>query len=848
MGARSKPVDDIAPNDCFSDAKLPVNVGKNRYRDVLPYNHNRVQLPGGGYINASHIISSVGEQRFIMCQGPLQSTCEDFWNMVCCNDVRVIVMLARLVEKGTPKVFPYWKDTRGGVATFGDINVTTTEVHSHTNWIERTFEVTHARQRNAASRTVRHLHFTGWPDHGAPRETGPFIEFMQAFRTLPAAARLCSAVHCSAGIGRAGTFTLLQHCLDACLLEGRVDMRAELVQLRHDRPAAVQTLEQYVFAHKVVAEWLALYGRGVGLGLAQREYDYLRTLTAGSQSGAFEPGLPGRRLQRLFQAQLQESDAHQVVCVAVFNDTVVLSAATSGSGSSTALVHHMLLCRPCPRHTVGVEHMRGDATKVRLALADGKVVFVAMRNEEDTRELVRLLQDKALSTSTVALTGASLLASKHTPLAVLDLLQLPDAYSQEGRTMLAEEFMSVPRHFTPRMDRRALRPARFDSQQSESAWKAPSFAGEEQSTGWITLASAAAGHDSPYGNGSEQHGGMAASASLEQHRQPVLSDGYSTLPGQPLSDDMQLRQGMNPAWQSRLESEDLGYIVVGDEPTEEAMQPAAAGHVADMDTLAMDVLRVQQRRQSMNACGAQRPMVADTNIDDATQNWAVPKEQGGITAAGRFPPSEPFAQQETLPPSDSVLNLLTELRILGEEPGPEQGVFAPTKDTAAERETLSKRQQGVSPSDSVLNLLTELRRLGQEDGANTTEESIESMLLQLHAINLEDARMQRKNTRSSRTQYLPEVPKAEGIRIDENGRRVSIGGLQLAGAAASRLIQRQHRKRSASSASSEPFHDQASQPLVEPGAPVPAAVRKPTDVVAACTYLGNCQCPNCAGL
>lgn len=92
---------------------------KNRYNNILPFEHTRVRLNEKlsgecDYINASHITSSRSHKRYISTQGPLPATFEDFWSMIWEQDVRVIVMLTAEQEGGQLKCHPYWRGKEFG--------------------------------------------------------------------------------------------------------------------------------------------------------------------------------------------------------------------------------------------------------------------------------------------------------------------------------------------------------------------------------------------------------------------------------------------------------------------------------------------------------------------------------------------------------------------------------------------------------------------------------------------------------------------------------------------------------------------------------------------------------------
>ena len=165
----------------FAEAMRPENKSKNRYRNVLPYNHNRVRLtslpavPYSDYINASYVHGYFSDSVYICCQGPTETTLLDFWRMIWEQHVSVIAMLTRLREGGVEKVKQYWPDTVGQVLVFGDLEVQMEREKDSRDYILRTFRVRH--KFSGIGREVYHLQYLSWPDHGAPEETESFLEF-----------------------------------------------------------------------------------------------------------------------------------------------------------------------------------------------------------------------------------------------------------------------------------------------------------------------------------------------------------------------------------------------------------------------------------------------------------------------------------------------------------------------------------------------------------------------------------------------------------------------------------------------------------------------------------------------
>ncbi|XP_076324345.1 tyrosine-protein phosphatase 10D-like isoform X1 [Tachypleus tridentatus] len=234
-----------------SAADLPVNRPKNRFTNILPYDHSRVKLlptddeEGSDYINANYIPGYNSPREFIVTQGPLLSTRDDFWRMIWEQNIRVIVMLTRCIEKGREKCDHYWPfDTQP--VYYGDIEVTVFNESLYTDWTISEFQVC----KNDQSRMVRHFHFTTWPDFGVPSPPQILIKFVRTFRERVVQDNRPILVHCSAGVGRSGTFIALDHILQHIQKYDYVDIFGLVHEMRKERVWMVQNEQQYICIHQ----------------------------------------------------------------------------------------------------------------------------------------------------------------------------------------------------------------------------------------------------------------------------------------------------------------------------------------------------------------------------------------------------------------------------------------------------------------------------------------------------------------------------------------------------------------------------------------------------------------------
>ncbi|XP_032950533.1 tyrosine-protein phosphatase non-receptor type 1 isoform X2 [Rhinolophus ferrumequinum] len=196
-------------------AKLPKNKNRNRYRDVSPFDHSRIKLhqEDNDYINASLIKMEEAQRSYILTQGPLPNTCGHFWEMVWEQKSRGVVMLNRVMEKGSSK----------------------------------------------ETREILHFHYTTWPDFGVPESPASFLNFLFKVRESGSLSQEHGpiVVHCSAGIGRSGTFCLADTCL--LLMDKRkdpssVDIKKVLLEMRKFRMGLIQTADQLRFSYLAVIE------------------------------------------------------------------------------------------------------------------------------------------------------------------------------------------------------------------------------------------------------------------------------------------------------------------------------------------------------------------------------------------------------------------------------------------------------------------------------------------------------------------------------------------------------------------------------------------------------------------
>ncbi|XP_039341982.1 receptor-type tyrosine-protein phosphatase F isoform X11 [Mauremys reevesii] len=254
----SQEYESIDPGQQFTweNSNLEVNKPKNRYANVIAYDHSRVILtsvdgvPGSDYINANYIDGYRKQNAYIATQGPLPETLSDFWRMVWEQRTATIVMMTRLEEKSRVKCDQYWPGR--GTETYGLIQVTLLDTVELATYTVRTF----ALYKNGSSekRELRQFQFMAWPDHGVPEYPTPILAFLRRVKACNPLDAGPMVVHCSAGVGRTGCFIVIDAMLERMKHEKTVDIYGHVTCMRSQRNYMVQTEDQYIFIHESLLE------------------------------------------------------------------------------------------------------------------------------------------------------------------------------------------------------------------------------------------------------------------------------------------------------------------------------------------------------------------------------------------------------------------------------------------------------------------------------------------------------------------------------------------------------------------------------------------------------------------
>ncbi|XP_032826471.1 receptor-type tyrosine-protein phosphatase delta isoform X27 [Petromyzon marinus] len=292
----SQEYESIDPGQQFTweHSNLEVNKPKNRYANVIAYDHSRVILqtqdgvPGSDYINANYMDGYRKQNAYIATQGPLPETFADFWRMVWEQRSSTIVMMTRLEERCRVKCDQYWPAR--GSETYGLVQVSLVDTLELASYAVRTFTL-HKNGSNE-KREVRQFQFTAWPDHGVPEYPTPFLAFLRRVKACNPSDAGPMVVHCSAGVGRTGCFVVLDATLERLRSERTADVYGFVTCLRSQRNYTVQTEEQYVFVHEALLEAATAGPTEVP---ARTLYAHLQQL------GTAEPGENTTRMQLEFR-------------------------------------------------------------------------------------------------------------------------------------------------------------------------------------------------------------------------------------------------------------------------------------------------------------------------------------------------------------------------------------------------------------------------------------------------------------------------------------------------------------------------------------------------------------------
>ncbi|CAI8036774.1 Receptor-type tyrosine-protein phosphatase S, partial [Geodia barretti] len=326
------------PTLTFEVACLSHNIDLNRFRNIYPYDKSGVILKsipgelGSDYINAS-FISGYGGNKYIAAQAPLNETIDHFWRMVWEYEIEAIVMLTKCVEMTREKSAQYWPESLSEIITPGDrLSVTLSSSTPYAEYHVRKLLVKHLTESDK-SVTVTQFHYTAWPDHGVPDNVMSVIRFIRHVRKLfPAASQdQPLLVHCSAGVGRTGTFITLDMMMQQMKAEATLSVCQCVRNLRTQRMKMVQTQAQYEFIHQALSELVvcgetevtasslrsfteslsSIEGGTGGISKAQKHFQNLMELDS-QHKGTFKGGSEVKNVRKNRYANTLPNDLYRV--------------------------------------------------------------------------------------------------------------------------------------------------------------------------------------------------------------------------------------------------------------------------------------------------------------------------------------------------------------------------------------------------------------------------------------------------------------------------------------------------------------------------------------------------------
>ncbi|XP_074536748.1 tyrosine-protein phosphatase non-receptor type 22 isoform X2 [Halichoeres trimaculatus] len=238
-------------------AEKQENIKKNRYKDIVPFDHSRVKLSlttsknDTDYINASFIKGVSGSRAYIATQGPLPHTVHDFLRMLWEYNIKVVVMACREFEMGKKKCERYWPENQEQPFVCEPFKIYCDSEEPKGDYLTRTLRMTY----HNSSRTLKQLHYINWPDHGVPDSIPPILNLLHEMRSEQAHDDVPICIHCSAGCGRTGALCVIDYTWN--LLKKQMippDFSIyDLVQnMRTQRPSLVQTKEQYELVYRTI--------------------------------------------------------------------------------------------------------------------------------------------------------------------------------------------------------------------------------------------------------------------------------------------------------------------------------------------------------------------------------------------------------------------------------------------------------------------------------------------------------------------------------------------------------------------------------------------------------------------
>uniref|UniRef100_A0A8C1ZUP6 Receptor-type tyrosine-protein phosphatase C n=1 Tax=Cyprinus carpio TaxID=7962 RepID=A0A8C1ZUP6_CYPCA len=235
----------IFSNYTIKEAKKQENQSKNRYVDILPCKyHSSIPTVSCGYQEP---------KKYIAAQGPKDETVCDFWQMVWEQKSSIIVMVTRCEEGNKIKCAQYWPSVDRETEIFDDFVVKIRSEQHCPDYIIRHLILNNKREK-ASEREVTHIQFISWPDHGVPGDPSLLLKLRRRVNSFKNFFSGPIVIHCSAGVGRTGTYIGIDAMIESLEAEGRVDIYGYVAKLRRQRCLMVQVEAQYILIHTALIE------------------------------------------------------------------------------------------------------------------------------------------------------------------------------------------------------------------------------------------------------------------------------------------------------------------------------------------------------------------------------------------------------------------------------------------------------------------------------------------------------------------------------------------------------------------------------------------------------------------
>lgn len=306
----------IFSRQTMKEAKKSCNAPKNRYVDILPYDYNRVQLTTGNgeagcdYINASFIDGYKESKKYIAAQGPKEETVGDFWRMIWEQQSSIIVMVTRCEEGNRLKCAQYWPSPERETEIFEEFIVKLNSEDHCPDYTIRHLTLINKREKNT-EREVTHIQFVSWPDHGVPGEPHLLLKLRRRVNAFKNFFSGPIVVHCSAGVGRTGTYIGIDAMMEGLEADGRVDIYGYVVRLRRQRCLMVQVEAQYILIHQALLEHNQFGETEISLSELHSTVSTLRKKNSGNEPTLMEDEferLPVFRNWRTFNTGITEEN------------------------------------------------------------------------------------------------------------------------------------------------------------------------------------------------------------------------------------------------------------------------------------------------------------------------------------------------------------------------------------------------------------------------------------------------------------------------------------------------------------------------------------------------------------